>query len=57
MMFKRTDYGNAIYGRIKGFRNFLEAAEKEKLEALVNDDPSYFYNILPYTYVLGISIK
>ena len=35
--------------------NFLETAEKDKLESLVHDDPSYFYNILPYAYVLGVS--
>ena len=32
-------------------------SEKEKLEMLVEQDPSYFYNILPYTYVLGVSNK
>lgn len=56
-MFKRTDYGNIMYGKIKGFRNFLEDAEKEKLEMLVEEDPSYFYNILPYAHVLGVSSK
>lgn len=56
-MNKRTPYGNEMYGRIKGFRNFLLTAEKEKLEALVEDDPSYFYNILPFTYALGLSDK
>lgn len=54
---KRTEYGHDMLGRIKGFRNFLVTAEKDKLEALVMDDPQYFYNILPYTYVLGISSK
>lgn len=54
---KRTEYGTQILGKVKGFRNFLETAEKEKLEALVMDDPTYFYNILPYTYVFGISKK
>lgn len=54
---RRTDENVALLGKIEGFRDFLEAAEKEKLEALVNDDPQYFYNILPYTYVLGISDK
>lgn len=54
---KRTEYGTKIFGRIKGFKNFLENVEKEKLEQLVLDDPSYFYNILPFTYVLGISDK
>lgn len=56
-MSKRTPYGNEMYGKVKGFKTFLETAEKEKLESLVNDNPSYFYTILPYTYVLGISDK
>jgi len=54
---KRTPYGAEIIGKIKGFRKFLETAEKEKLEQLVMQDPEYFYNILPYTYVLGLSDK
>lgn len=53
----RTEYGNKMYGRIRGFRNFLLTVEKEKLESLVSLDPEYFYNILPYTYVLNISDK
>lgn len=56
-MKKRTPYGIEILGKLKGFKNFLETAEKEKLEALVMQDPTYFYNILPYTYVLGVSDK
>lgn len=54
---KRTDDGTKMLGRINGFKNFLESAEKEKLEELVNDNPEYFYNILPYAYVLGVSDK
>ena len=56
-MSKRTEYGNIMLGRIKGFRNFLVTARKEELEALVEKHPTYFYDILPYTYVLGISKK
>lgn len=54
---KRTPYGNEILGKLKGFKNFLETAEKEKLEAMVMEEPTYFYNILPYAYVLGVSDK
>ena len=54
---KRTAYGNEILGKIEGFKNFLETAEKEQLEAMVTKNPTYFYNILPYTYVLGVSDK
>ncbi len=54
---KRTELGNALYGKIKGFKNFLETVEKDKLNALVEENPNYFYDILPYTYVFGISDK
>jgi len=54
---KRTKYGNEMLGKIKGFKNFLETAEKQKLEAMVMENPTYFYDILPFTYVLGVSDK
>ncbi len=56
-MRKRTPEGNELYGKIKGFRHFLETAEKARLEALVSDNPEYFFDILPYTYALDISDK
>jgi len=57
IMPKRTDYGNEMLGKIEGFKTFLETAEKPRLEELVEENPSYFYNILPFTYVLGVSDK
>ena len=54
---KRTKYGNEMFGKIKDFKKFIETAEKDKLEALVEEYPTYFYDILPYTYVLRISDK
>ena len=54
---KRTEYGREMLGKLKGFKNFLETAEKETLEDMVMKDPEYFYNILPYAYVLGVSSK
>lgn len=52
---KRTTYGNKMLTKIKGFKNYLETVEKDKLETLVMQDSEYFYNILPYAYVLGVS--
>lgn len=52
---ERTAYGNKMLGKIKGFREYLKIVEKDKLEAMVMENPEYFYNILPYTYVLGLS--
>lgn len=57
LILKRTEYGINILGRILGFKEFLKKCEKNKLEELVLKEPKYFYNILPYTYVLGISNK
>ena len=54
---KRTTYGNEMLGKLRGFKNFLTTVEKEKLEAMVMQNPNYFYDILPYTYVLGVSDK
>lgn len=52
---KRTPFGNEMLGKIGGFKDYLETAEKEKLESMVAKNPQYFYDILPFTYVLGIS--
>ena len=53
----RTEEQLKDYGRICGFKKFLLLAERAKLEELVEDDPEYFYEILPYCYVLGITEK
>ncbi len=44
-------------GKILGFKDFIRTAELDKLKALVEDDPEYFYHITPYAYVLGLSDK
>ena len=54
---RRSDYGKQLLGEIIGFRNFIEVAEKERLEALLEEDPEYFYNTLPYAQVLGVTKK
>ena len=44
-----------MLAKIKGFRNFLETAEKDRIALIVKQDPSYFYDILPYAYALEVS--
>jgi len=56
-MNQRNDYGQIIIAKVLGFRDYLDTAEKNQLEALVLKDPDYFYDILPYTYALDISNK
>ncbi len=57
LMTKRTKYGARMLGKILGFREFLRLAEREKIEKLAAADPAYFYAVLPYAYVLGLSDK
>ena len=51
----KVPYG--IMKKILGFKDFLIKAEKPQLEKLVLENPNYYYNILPYTYVLHVSKK
>ena len=53
----RDDGQLKFYARICGFKNFLILAEARQLEALVEQDPQYYYNILPYCYILNITEK
>lgn len=57
IILKRTSFGLEMFGKIKGFKRFLETAEKEQIEELVEKNPSYFYDVLPYTYSLDVSEK
>jgi len=34
---------------------FLVAAEKQRFEMLLGENPDYYYDILPYAQVLGVS--
>lgn len=56
-MGKRSEYGKRIYEKVLGFRNFLLLAKKSYLEEQVKNNSEYFYEILPYAYVLEISEK
>ena len=53
----RTEYNRKVYGEILGFKEFIETAELDRINELVESEPSYFYNILPYAYVLGLTDK
>ena len=52
---RRTAYGSHLLELCLGFKDFLRTAEKDRLELLLADDPEYYYNILPYAQVLGVS--
>lgn len=42
-------------GRVLGFKKFIKNCEVEQLKMFVNENPSYYFDILPYAYVFGLS--
>ena len=54
---RRSAYGAKVLAQILGLRQFILMAEKDRLEALTHEDPAYFYRMLPYAQVLGLTDK
>ncbi|MDD6467904.1 MAG: DUF2207 domain-containing protein [Erysipelotrichaceae bacterium] len=54
-MRRRSVYGNEMLGRVIGLREFILTAEKDRLDALVKENPMIFYDVLPFAYAFGIS--
>lgn len=54
-MDKRTKQGNRWLGQILGLRDFILHCEKDRIELLAEENPSAFFDVLPYAYVLGVS--
>ncbi len=55
LIISRTKEYNDTLNEILGFKNFIKLAEKDQLEMMLEEDPQYYYNILPYAQVLGVS--
>lgn len=50
-----SEFGARILGQIMGFKEYLKLVEVDKLKMMAEEDPNYFFNIMPYAYVLGLS--
>lgn len=57
LMKRKNSYGEQIKSKINGLKNYIELAEKNQIDMLVEENPNYFYDILPYAYVLDVSKK
>lgn len=55
--YRFTDYKIEMSGKLLGLRNFIETAELDRLQMLVDENPEYFYHVLPYAYVFGLTDK
>ena len=52
---KRTEQGNRWLEELLGFKEYIRTLEPPRLGQMLEKDGDYFFNILPYAYVLGVS--
>lgn len=50
-----SEYFKSVTGDLLGFRDFIEKAEVPQLERLSMENPSYYYDVIPYAMVFGLS--
>lgn len=51
----RTHEYNERLGQVLGFREFILYTEKDRIEAMLEEEPDLFYTVLPYAQVLGVT--
>ena len=56
-MKQRTKSSSRLLGKILGFKEFIRSAELDRIKLLVEETPDYFYHVLPYAYVFGLTDK
>jgi len=54
---RKTRKGSLKNEELLGFREFIDRAEKERIEKLAKDDPTLFDRVLPYALVFGLEDK
>ena len=50
-----TEKGKKLMGSVRGLKNYILTAEKDRIAVVASQNPELFYEILPYAYVLGVS--
>lgn len=50
----RTKFGNKKMGEIEGFRISLASMNQAKLKELMEDNPNYYYDMIPYVIVFNL---
>lgn len=54
---KRTIYGQGIYNKIEGFKEFINNITNEELNRLTEINENYLLEVLPVSYQLGVADK
>lgn len=50
-----SDYWNELAGPLLGFKEFIQKAELDQLKKLSEENPTYYYDVIPYAMVFGLS--
>ena len=56
-MIKKNRAGNEAFSELKGFRQFIKIAEKNKLSMLLKEDTNYFESTMAYALAFGMFDK
>ena len=54
---RRSQMGMYNAGQVLGLRHFLKKLDAQKLERLLENNPDYFFDMLPYAIALGVDKK
>jgi hypothetical protein len=54
---RRSEMGMYNAGQILGLRHHLKKLDEKKLERLLENNPDYFFDMLPYAIALGVDTK
>ncbi|MBR5616840.1 MAG: DUF2207 domain-containing protein [Oscillospiraceae bacterium] len=54
---RRSDLGRSQAGLILGFRHYLGTIPQEELERTVENDPDFFFRMLPYAIAMGVDTR
>lgn len=52
---RRTAYGSTVKGEILGLKQFITLTSRDQIQMLMKDDPTLFYDVLPYALALGVA--
>lgn len=50
-----SNYFKSVAGELLGFKDFIEKAELDQLQKLSLENPEYYYDVIPYAMVFGLS--
>lgn len=47
--------GEKYKGRVLGFKRYIKMCEVKEIKLLAEENPSYYFDVLPYAYVFGLT--